>query len=410
MDLGVRVRIGVAACLLAATPSFAQGQAAPPPPLTLAGAMQRALESNPDIAAARLARAVHAAGIDVAAERPNPEVSYELAKETPKQSLTAVFPIELGSKRQYRMDLAKAMAATGDAAINQVIALVRAEVRRAYFAAVAAERRLALAQDLRGLAVRVRDAARARFDAGDAPEVEVVQTELALSSVDNEVTGARGEVTATRAELNALLGQPAATVLTLADDLTSGDVPQADTAVAQALQGNAELAVLDRRLIEQQFRRAVIKSLRTPDLAAGPALTWDAQPEFSVGWRLSFAMTVPVFTTHKAGLVVEDAEMTRLRAEREAVAARVAADVYAALARASAAQEQLRRYETETLPRVAVLERMAQDGYTAGQTELVALIHALQQARETRQRGLQAGLDFQSALADLERAMGVPGK
>jgi cobalt-zinc-cadmium efflux system outer membrane protein len=372
--------------------------------------MQRALEANPDIAAARLARAVGAAGIDVAAERPNPEVSYEAARETPKQSITGTFPIELGNKRGARIDLARAGAATGEAAVNQVIAAVRADVRRAYFAAVAADARLALAASLRDLAARVRDATKSRFDAGDAPEVELVQTEVALSSVDNEVTGARGEVAATRAELNALLGWPAATPLALADKLTSGEVPPADAAVAQALQGNADLAVLDRRLVEQQFRRAVAASMRTPDLSAGPSLTWDAQPEFSVGWRLSFAMTVPVFTTHKAGVALEDAELRRLQGEREALAARVAATVFAAVTRASAAQEQVRRYENETLPRVAVLERMAQDGYAAGQTGLVVLIQALQQASETRQRGLQAALDFQSALADLERAIGTPGK
>jgi outer membrane protein, heavy metal efflux system len=412
--MGLLRRSGVvmtfAAAALAAVPARADAQQTTPAPLTLAGAMQRALEANPDIAAARLARAVSNAAVNVAAERPNPEVSYEIAKETPKQSLTGVFPIELGGKRGSRIDLAKAGAATGEAAINQVIAAVRADVRRAYFASVAADRRLALAQDLRDLAVRVRDATKARFEAGDVPEVELVQTEVALSSVDNEVTGATGDVTATRAELNALLGWPASAPLTLADTLTSGDVPTADAAVAQALQGNAELAVLDRRLVEQQFRRAVAKSMRTPDLAAGPSLTWDAQPEFSVGWRASVAVTVPVFTTHKAGLALEDAELARLRGEREALAARVAAAVFAAVARASAAQQQVQRYEQETLPRVAVLERMAQDGYAAGQTGLVVLIQALQQARETRQRSLQAGLDFQSALADLERAMGTAGK
>jgi outer membrane protein, heavy metal efflux system len=270
--------------------------------------------------------------------------------------------------------------------------------------------RLGYFLDLRDLAVRGRDAAKTRFEAGDAPEVELVQTELALSSVDNEVSGAKGELTATRAELNALLGWPVGTAVTLVDSLTTGEVPPADAAVTQALRNNAELALMDRRLVEQQFRRAVARSMRTPDLAAGPSLTWDAQPDFSVGWRASFTMTVPVFTTHKAGVALEDAELARLRGEREALAARVAATVFAVVTRAAAAQEQVQRYEKETMPRALVLERMAQDSYRAGQTNLMVLILTLQQARETRQRGLQAALDFQSALAELERAMGTAGR
>ena len=121
-------------------------------------------------------------------------------------------------------------------------------------------------------------------------------------------------------------------------------------------------------------------------------------------------MALPLFTRHRAGVVVEDKELTRLQAERTALAASVAAEVVAAIARAFAAREQMRRFETESLPRVLVLERMAQDGYNSGQTGLVVLLQALQQARDIRQRGVQASLDFQSALADLERAMGVPHK
>jgi outer membrane protein TolC len=50
---------------------------------------------------------------------------------------------------------------------------------------------------------------------------------------------------------------------------------------------------------------------------------------------------------------------------------------------------------------------MVQDGYSAGQTPLVTLLAALQQTRESRRKGLQAALDYQLALADLERAVGT---
>jgi outer membrane protein TolC len=68
------------------------------------------------------------------------------------------------------------------------------------------------------------------------------------------------------------------------------------------------------------------------------------------------------------------------------------------------------RYQTEILPRVLQYEQMAQEAYSAGQTNLPALVQALQSARDTRQRGLQASLDYQRALADLERAIGASVK
>jgi outer membrane protein TolC len=51
---------------------------------------------------------------------------------------------------------------------------------------------------------------------------------------------------------------------------------------------------------------------------------------------------------------------------------------------------------------------MAEDSYRSGQTNLAAFLQALQGAREVRLRATDAGLEYQAALADLERALGGP--
>ena len=64
----------------------------------------------------------------------------------------------------------------------------------AYFELVAASTRLQVTTDLRGFAERTRDAARDRFQAGAAPRLEALQSELALATVDNEQEAARGRL------------------------------------------------------------------------------------------------------------------------------------------------------------------------------------------------------------------------
>jgi cobalt-zinc-cadmium efflux system outer membrane protein len=407
------IRIGVVAGVLATTPSLLRAQTTATqqtpagPTLTLTDALQRAVDKNSAIAAARLGRQVKVAGVGVASERLNPEISFELSRETPKQAISGVMPIELGGKRSARINLANASVSTAEAELTRLIASVRADVRRAYFASVAANRRLTIAEELRGLATRTRDAAQARLKAGDVAEIDVVQAELALADVDNDVSAARGEVTATRAALNALIGEQPDAVIALNDDFGTIELPSAADALALALGSNAELAVLDRQIAEQQMRLALAKTAKTPDASVGSSLTYNAQPEFNIGYRLNFGVTLPLFTQHKAGVQLEDFELTRLEAERTAARIRIGADVVGAVAHASAAREQLERFQNESLPRVQTLERMAQDSYNAGETTLTELLQALQQARNVRQRGLQAGLDFQSAMADLERAIGV---
>lgn len=376
--------------------------------LTLAAALARALEANPAIIAARFRRNVGEAGIGVAGQRLNPEVTYEAEKETPRQAIGASFPLELGGKRGRRLDLARAGLDAANADIDAAIADVRNDVRRAYWALAAAAARVTIAGDARGLAVQMRDAADARFTAGDAPRLEAVQTALIFFDADNELTAANGELAGARAELNALLGQPLTDPVVAADTMTLLPVPTAADATARASTTNAELAALDRHIAEQVARRDLARTLRIPDASAGGSVTYDAQPEFSVGWRVSFGVTLPIFTQHREDVVLEDAELGRLRAERNARASAIGGAVAAAVARATAARDQFTQFQAEILPRAVDLERMAQDGYTAGQTSLTVLLQALQSARDTRRRGLDAALAFQFALADLERAIGSP--
>jgi cobalt-zinc-cadmium efflux system outer membrane protein len=399
---------GAAVLIAVAARAEAQSQTPATGGLSLSAAIERALTANPSIVAARLQRPIDQAGVGVAGERPNPELAYELSKETPRQSLTATLPIELGGKRGRRLDVANATLAVGEAELARVINEVRNDVRHAYFEVVAADERVRIADDLRSLAERARNAARARVTAGDVPQSDLTQAELVLANGENDVAAARGEAAAARAELNTLLGHPADAPLMLTDTLTAGALPSAADALAQATMVNGELQVIDRRIAEQTAKVDLSKSLKVPDIAAGGAFVYDAEPEFRYGWRVNFGVTLPIFTTHKSGVLFEAGTLTRLQAERAIILARISGGIGAALARATAARERMTRYQDTILPLSLEFERQAQAAYTGGQTGLPALVQALLLARDTRARGLDAGLDYQRALADLERAIGAP--
>ncbi len=106
-------------------------------------------------------------------------------------------------------------------------------------------------------------------------------------------------------------------------------------------------------------------------------------------------------------MLVEDATLAQLHAQRDARAAAITAAVTAAIDRASAAHDQLLHYQNDILPALGELDDMAQESYRAGQTDLVSLLAALRSTRDSRQQGLDAGLAYQQALADLEQAMGT---
>jgi cobalt-zinc-cadmium efflux system outer membrane protein len=376
--------------------------------LTLQAAMERALAANPTIAAARLRRPVDVAGLAVARERLNPEGTLELEKETPKQSFGLAFPLELGGKRAKRIAVGEATIQAGDAALQATIAQVRNDVRRAYFGVLVADARLTLLRDLHDIAVRVRDAAQQRYDAGSAPRLEVMQAQLSLASAENETTGAQSQATAARAELNALLAQPLDASPVLSTTLEPGGPIATPAALDLARAGSTELVALDRQIDAQRARVTLAQALRVPDVTPAATLTRDAAPEFDYGWRAGIAVTVPLFTTHRAGVAVEEATLQQLVAEREATLARITGQVSAAVVTLEAQRELYARYRDDIIPQAQQVEQVAQDAYQLGQTGIGALLQALQATRDVRLRALDAVSSFHNALADLERAIGAP--
>ena len=379
-----------------------------PASLSLDEALTRALEANRTVQAARVGRAVDVAGIRVAGQRPNPEVSVEEERETPHLAIGGSVPIEVAGKRGKRIAAAEAALAVTDAEIAQTTAQIRSDVRRAYYQAVASVRRLDIAQELEAIATRARDAARERFQTGAAPRLEQLQAELALAQAQNETVSARGELTATRAALNTLLAYPAEAAPALRDPLEAGPLPTVAQATSVAAASNAELKVLDRQVDEARARLSLAQANRRPDPNVTGTLTYDAPGEFTFGWRYAFAIALPVFTTGKPEVAVAQATLNRAIAQRDARAAQITGDVAAAAARAASARQAVERYQREILPAAVQVEQMAEESYRSGQTGLPALLQAVQTAREIRQRALQAGLEYQTALADLERAMGSP--
>jgi cobalt-zinc-cadmium efflux system outer membrane protein len=415
-QLGV-LRAGLTIAVFAVSAPALHAQAAPQgltpvaqlpsPPLTFEAALERALDNNPAIAAARLRRAIGMRGVDVAAERPNPEFRAELEKEAPKESYSLGVPLELGGKRGRRIAVGEAVVRTTEAEIGQTLVDVRAAVRRAYFTRVAAEARLTLVGELRDLAQRARDAAQQRFDAGSVPRLELVQAELALAQAENDRVGAQAAADAARVTLDALLGFPLDASPALVTPLDAGALPALPAALQAARSSNSELAVLDRRLDEQRARVALARSLQTPDVTPEATLTRRAEPEFGTGWRAAVGIALPVFTRHRAGVEVEQATLAQLELERAAALARIEGEVASGTALAAAQRQQMQEYRDRILPQALDVERMAEDAYRLGQTGISALLLALQATRDARLKSLAAAEQYQNALADLERTMGT---
>jgi len=346
--------------------------------------------------------------VAVAGERPNPDLLLEKLRETPHEAVTLSLPIETAGKRQRRIDTAEADAASGEADIARTTAATRNQVRRAFYSLLAAQRRVLEEQASLDIAQRAAGAARARFDAGAVPRLDALQAELAAAQASNDAESARGLLAAARSQLNTLIDRPPQAAVTAEGELAAGTVPEVDAAIAGALAHSTELALLDRRIAAEKARVALARAQQVPNPVVQGAVTHDSPPDFVWGWRAGLSVTLPIFTRHRPEVEVEEATLKQLAAQRDASAAQIAGAVTAAAAQAAQARRQALRFSDDILPHALEVQGMAEESYRAGQTGLVALLQALQTTREIRLRAVQAGIDYQTALAELEQASGAP--
>jgi cobalt-zinc-cadmium efflux system outer membrane protein len=385
----------------AAQTSTAQdGPAAQTAPLTLEDALALARLHDPTLVAARLRRPIDLANLAVAGERPNPEARYEHTNELPHDLVSLAQPLELGGKRGRRIAAAEAALRTGEAELAQAEAQAVEDTRRAYFAVSSAQRREAIAREIQDLAARGHQVASEREQVGDVSKLEVLQADLVLDAAENEATALKGEVAATRAELNVHVGRPLDAPTQVAEDLAA--IPPPGVLDART---NAFLTVLDRQIAEGEARLALARAQQVPDVTVEGTVTHGAQPEFTWGYHAAVAVVVPLFTRHTAGVLLEQATLAQLQAQRATLANQVNAGAFVARARAEAARTAYLRYRDDILPKSRKVEAMAEESYRAGQTGLPALLEALRAARELRQKELQAASDYESALADLQQAL-----
>ncbi|HTG33582.1 MAG TPA: TolC family protein [Thermoanaerobaculia bacterium] len=401
--------LGALLALQAARPGGAQTPPPPPAPLTLDEAMTAALAASPALRAAGLGRAEAAARGDLARQRPNPEIALEESpQDFPRDAATLSVPIERGGKRRRRIEVATAQARSGEAEIARLRVDVRNQVRRAYFALSAAQQRLEETAELLQLAHRAGDTAHARFETGDVPRLDVLQAELAVLQAVNETDRARGLLAGVRADLNALLGRPLDAPLAVNTALNAGRVPPPDEAARLALSSSTELAVLELGIAQQKAQVELARAEAVPDVTAAAGVLHHAPPDFDWGWRGGITIPLPIFTRNRAQTRLEEATLARLQAESAAAAARLRGEVYSAAANAEAQRLAYLRYRDGILPRATEVESLAEDSYRSGQTNLVTLLQTLQSVHDLHLQAVQAGTEYQNALADLERAMGAP--
>lgn len=399
--------IGILALICAAAMATAAQQ--PPQKLTLAQTLDMANRQNLDLIAARAQRAVAAANVKIAGQRLNPTANVTSLRDDPHQGVFFDLPFELGSKRQRRIELARAQGVLTDDDVAALERQTRQSVRDAFFGLALARSVTAQKSDAVKLAQRLHDIAQQRYKSGDVPQLEVFQADLVASQAQADYQVAQQDEKVALSVLNALLNEPPATdwdLVTPLEELPAE--PALNDLLTRAGNSNYDLRRITQQEKIEQSQRALYEADRIPNLNLQLGMDFNSPHNFRYGYRSQVSMELPIFMRYQGEIAQSSATLVAL--EDQAAATRRAVDgrVESAFLQLDSREEQARLYGKSLVPAAEKLETLAEESYRAGQADILAVLSAQQNVRQVKQQYLQSLYAVHQAFAQLEATVGVP--
>lgn len=293
-------------------------------------------------------------------------------------------------------------------------------VSRAFYTALSAKRLESAALEALQAATIYRTTSAARVRAGVAPRLDSLQAQVDVSRRTSGYVRAREAVLISRAELERQIGAPLDTARALVEPGTPADLPEAASAIEQALRSRPELAVADQALLENGWRIEAARAARKPEVnLSGTAQYlgpnrfenwWDTTEPGLKTYRLfaGFGLSMPLYDGGliRARVGEVSADRSALTARREDLALGIRREVEQALSDARLAFT-LWQSDSSTVSASREALRTAAAGYKGGSATGTDVRTAEAALADARAQEAQSLMDYWIARAALDRATGT---
>jgi len=391
-------------------------------PLTLAEAVKRALDRNPEVQQLQHRLRATEAKAKQAPYLEDPQIAFQLGgvplskptsfnqADTNSIGIRQMVPFfgKLGLKEKIAQRETNIAEQELRAKEREIIAMVK----MAYAELFMAERAIEILREQLDILRVVIGATEARYRVGRVPQQDVFKAQLEQSQILNQLIVAEEEITVATVKLNTSMYRPPRTPIQIPADLTLPD----STPTVPALD---DLALANRpelRGAEQDIERAEImyelaeRNRKYPDFMLG----WDYMrmptdmKKDRYGAMINITIPFSPWTAGRRTYEVEEslAEIRAAKSSREAIRNMTVKEVAHGEAKVHAAKRSLQLYREGLLSQAELSFRSALSAYQTGRVEFVNLLEAQRALREARMGYYKATASVMQNLADLERAVG----
>ncbi|MEP7272558.1 MAG: TolC family protein [Acidobacteriota bacterium] len=388
-------------------------------PLTLDRVLARFLERNLAVEAGRY-RVEGSRAEQIAARlRPNPSltVSTENIKVNGNSPFTVPFArlyeagptytqtIELGGKRQRRIEVADMTVSVAEAELADVLRLRLFGIRRAFYEALLAGFALELIEEQRRYFGELVQLNQVRLEEGAIAGSDLLKVKLERLKFDSAVSQARLALRQAGIRLLELLNEPdLEKTVTVAGQFDAAPVMTDIVALREkALRNRPDLQSAQRSVTLAERRISLEHARGVPDLTP-----FAGYKRVGVDNTVLFGVTIPlrISNRNQAEIARAVADEKIATAERQLVHNRVLAEVESAWRAYETARAQMTTFERDLLPQADESREIAQVAYREGATDLLPLLEAQRTRVEIRQQYLRAQFDYRVSILQLEAAIG----
>jgi cobalt-zinc-cadmium efflux system outer membrane protein len=391
------------AATLAQPPSIAPVQPEVLPPaicegLTFEGLQQMALANNPAVgqAAARI-DALRGKWIQ-AGLPPNPSAGYaasEVGNEHHggQQGGYAGQEYVLGGKLRLSQAVVAQEIERAEQHMYATQLRVTTDVRQACYAALIAQRRVALAEELVGLSGQAVQASQELREAEEIPMAGLLQTEVEQQNATILLQTARNDLSAAWRRLSATVGAELPEQPLNGDVTTLPDVLNWDEQLARVTAGSPELGAAMAEIMQTQvaLQRARVEPI--PNLLTQASVQYDDNSNDTIV-GLQAGVPLPLWNRNQGGIRQAQAEIAEARRNADRVELDLKRRLAAAYQNYATARMQAETYATNILPKAQKTFDLVQRGYSLGEVGYLDLLNAQRTYSQTN----LAYLDALSAL------------
>jgi len=328
--------------------------------------------------------------------------------------------LETGGKRKKRTLLARVQHEVTKDEINTKILDIKRNVRNCYIEVYAAQQREKYAKEMIEFADTLKKIE--YKDPKTQVAVDDLQIETVIMNAEISMHTAHADVSPCRNKFNALmnytlghefeLGEP--TLNTNLENLSSLTFEEHDLNLERlekiAYENRPELKYYADSIEAAKRQLDVAKANLIPNvlLAAGPDFVQNNPPAWNSGGFLMAAIEIPIFDRQQGPIKEAIAAQNLSTSEYSWQKDQIQNDVKDAYTRVTALTQLIDRYNESLLARAQGLVDKALNDYNAGKSTIIVPLTAKETQINVQYSYIKALADYQSAVSDLERAIGTP--